>query len=92
METKSRRQFNTLLTGLRENNELAMTDVGEVDSKRLVNRWYGGLKEEWVKDNWYFNPEATGVLRTPTESKQRKSKDPRRDRKNRYFGPILFGP
>lgn len=46
METKSRKQFNTLLTGLRENSELAMTDVGEVDSKRLVNRWYGGLKEE----------------------------------------------
>lgn len=47
METKSRRQFSILITGLREDNEeLPMTDVGEVDSKRLVKRWYGGLKEE----------------------------------------------
>ena len=47
METKSGRQFRTLLTGLREDDqELYTIDFGEANSKGLANWWCGGSKEE----------------------------------------------
>lgn len=54
-----------LFSGLREHDqELYRTDIEEAHSKGLGNWWHRGLTEEWVKDNWHFNPGAWGFEKT----------------------------